>query len=318
MEVYQAKQWMRWCAVGLLISGCGMALGHALFGHTMVDVLYEGSTGTFLDGIIEGQNIHPLEHYYAVVDRLVLKASVALCLLAWGLLGFSCPSSTWVLGLLLATDLIFIILDVLYGAAAGFDHSDFSIGIEWGYAETFQYVKEFGLLVCFLLLFRHSPHVIFLGWQALFLYLLLDDSLSIHERLGRAIAQFFHLSPMAGLRARDFGELAVSAFFGSLILSLLSFGYYYAPHVLRRMSWHLFVLLSLLVLFGVIVDMVHMMMVPYQRMYAIFEVVEEGGEMVTMSAIAWYVHRLTTDSGLTPLHGHHVAESESGGLWRDV
>ena len=31
MEVCQAKKWMRRCALGLFISGCGMALGYALF-----------------------------------------------------------------------------------------------------------------------------------------------------------------------------------------------------------------------------------------------------------------------------------------------
>ena len=128
MDVCQAKHWMRWCALGLLISGCGMALGHALFGHTMVDVLYEGSTGTFLDGIIEGQNFHPVEHYYAVVDRGVLKIVVRLCLLACGLLGFSFSSSTWLLVLFLSVDMLFTILECIYGLSAGFYSSDLAIG----------------------------------------------------------------------------------------------------------------------------------------------------------------------------------------------
>jgi hypothetical protein len=75
------KTWTRWCAIGLFISGSGMALGSALFGHTLIDVLYEGATGTFLDRIITGQHVHPVEHYYAVADQRILTMSVALCLL---------------------------------------------------------------------------------------------------------------------------------------------------------------------------------------------------------------------------------------------
>jgi hypothetical protein len=31
------------------------------------------------------------------------------------------------------------------------------------------------------------------------------------------------------------------------------------------------------------------------RLYTILSTVEEGGEMVTVSVIAWYLHRLTID-----------------------
>jgi hypothetical protein len=103
MELGQANTWTRWCVIGLFISGCGMALGYVLFGHTLIDLLYEGLTSTFFDQIITGQHVHPIEHYYAALDRRVLKVVVLLCLLAWGLFGFSHTSSTWLLVLFLST-----------------------------------------------------------------------------------------------------------------------------------------------------------------------------------------------------------------------
>jgi hypothetical protein len=296
LDLGRAKARVRWCAIGLFITGGSMALGYALLGHTLVDVLYGGSTGTFLDGIITRQNTWPVEHYYTLAERRLLQVVVLLCLFAWGLLCFSCPSSTWVLGLLLATDLIFIILDVLYGAAAGVYRSDFAISRELGYGEMFQYVKEFGILLFFFLFFLQYPHLMGLGWQIFFLYIFLDDSLQIHERLGRAIAQSFHLSAVAGLRPKDFGELATSALFGFVILSLLSTGYYYASSALRKMFWPLFGLLIILVLCGVVLDMVQVMIGrSMRRMYTLVGIAEDGGEMVTISVIAWFVHRLTTE-----------------------
>jgi hypothetical protein len=297
LDVGRAQAWIRWCAIGLLISGGAIALGYVLVGHTVIHVLYEGSTGTWLDGIITGQHRHPIEHYYTVADRHILKGSVALGLLAWVLLGLSCASSTWVLVVLLSTDVLFILLECLYGATAGFPESDWWLGQDWGYAETFQYGKELGIVVVFFLFFLRHPHILSLGWQVLFLYLLLDDSLQIHERVGRAVARLVHTSWV-------FTDHVASAIFGSLILSLLSFGYYYAPSWFKRVSWPLFGLFTTLVLFGVVLDTVHQVIgrsVPL--LFRIGYVMEEAGEMVTFSLIAWYVHRLATEGP------HHVPSS---------
>ncbi len=91
---------------------------------------------------------------------------------------------------------------------------------------------------------------------------------------------------MVGLQAHDFGELAVSAFFGLLILILLSIGWYCACSGFRRISWHLLGLLSILVFIRVIFDMVHIMLDPSLQII-LFQVLEEGGEMITISVMAW-------------------------------
>jgi hypothetical protein len=298
METGQFKVWLRWCAIVLFISACGMALGHALFGHSLVDLLYKGSTGTFLDGIITGQQAHPIEYFYVELDRRVLSWGVRLVLLAWGLLAFSCTSSTLLLVMLLSTDVAFIVLECFYGATAGFHLSDFAIGQDWGYAETFQYVKELGIVIFFFLFLLRNPYLVSLGWQILFLYLLLDDALLIHERGGKFIAQHIFMAPETMLqgRVRVLSDHAVSVFFGSLILGFLSFGYYYAPKPLRRVSQHLFGLFIILILFGVLLDTVHQgFWALGPNLFKISYVVEEAGEMVMISVIAWYVHRLVTD-----------------------
>jgi hypothetical protein len=297
LGVGRAKAWIRRGAIGLLISGSAIALGYVLVGHTVIRVLYEGSTGTRLDGIIAGQHSHPIEHYYALADRRVL----ALGLLAWGLLGLSWASSTWVLVLLLSTDVLFILLECLYGATAGFAESSWWLGKDWGYAETFQYGKELGIVVVFFLFFLRHPHILSLGWQVLFLYLLLDDSLQVHERVGGSVARLLQTSWV-------FTDHVASAFFGSLILSLLILGYRSAPSCLRRVSWPFVGLFATLVLFGVVLDTIHQVIGrSVSILFRIGYLVEEAGEMVTISVIAWYVHRLTTE---WPHHSPQTSSSD--------
>jgi hypothetical protein len=277
------------CAIGLLIVGVATTLGYMVVGHTVIDVLYEGSTGTRLDRIIAGQHSHPIEHYYAFADRQVPSTSVSLGLFAWGLLSLSLASSTWALLLLLSTDAFFILFECLYGATAGYPESDWWLGRDWGYAESFQYAKELGIVVFFFRFFRGYPHLLSLGWLVLFLYLLLDDSLQIHEGVGRWVAPRLHTS-------WEFTDHVASALFGSLILGLLSLGYYCAPAWLRRVSWPLLGLFMTLVVFGVVVDTVGQVVHRSAPLiHWVGYVIEEAGEMVTISVIAWYVHRLATN-----------------------
>jgi hypothetical protein len=308
LDVGRAKARIRLCAIGLLISGGAIALAYVLVGHTVIQVLYEGSTGTWLDGIIEGQHIHPVEHYYALADRRVLEASVTLGVLVWVLLGLSCASSTWVLVLFLSTDVLFILLECLYGATAGFPSSNWWLGRDWGYAERFQYAKELGIVVVFSLFFLRHPHTLSLGWQVLFLYLLLDDAMQIHERVGESVARLLHTSWV-------FTDHVASVFFGSLILSLLGLGYRSAPSWLRRVSWPLFGLLITLVLFGVVLDTIHQVIArSAPTFFRIGYVVEEAGEMVTISVMAWYVHRLTGWPHSSPKPPHKREGDEGIGV----
>ena len=295
LAVSQVMSWIGRSALGLFISAGAIALGYAVAGHTAIDVLYDGSTGTWLDGIIVGQQRHPVEHYYALADARVLKVSVAMGLLAWGLLALSCAASTRVLVLFLATDLVFLLLECLYGFTAGLPLSDWWLGRDWGYAEMFQYAKELGIVVVFFLFFLRHPHVLTLGWQLLFLYLLLDDSQQIHERVGVFVGGLLDTSWV-------FTDHVASAFFGSVILGLLSLGYRSAPAWMREVSWPLLGLVVALAVFGVVLDTLHQ--VVDRSMPILFKIgypVEEAGEMVSISLIAWYVHRLATARD----HGRH-------------
>ncbi|NJP22040.1 MAG: hypothetical protein HC763_26925 [Hydrococcus sp. CRU_1_1] len=67
--------------------------------------------------------------------------------------------------------------------------------------------------------------MLYSAWSLLFGYLLLDDSWRIHEKWGFLISNKLGFTAAFGLRAGDFGEMLVSAFFGSVFFILIALGY---------------------------------------------------------------------------------------------
>jgi|SoiMetStandDraft_2_1073263.scaffolds.fasta_scaffold60051_2 hypothetical protein len=63
--------WLQWYFWGLMLSAFGVILFGIAFGHLAIDILYRGSTGTFLDSILTGREDNPLEYYYTMIDRLL-------------------------------------------------------------------------------------------------------------------------------------------------------------------------------------------------------------------------------------------------------
>lgn len=136
-------------------------------------------------------------------------------------------------------------------------------------------------------------HLVYFAWSLLFLYFLLDDSLQIHERLGSDLANYFEFQSVYQLRALDYGELVVSMFFGVFLFSFIGFSYLYSDSTAKLVSKHLFILVMFMVFFGVLVDMVHSA-IPWGK--SISGLIEDGGEMMIMSVILWYVFDLELSS----------------------
>jgi len=167
----------------------------------------------------------------------------------------------------------------------------YSLAKDRGYAEVFQYIKEYWIGLLFLYLAIKRRNFLYLSWSLLFGYLLLDDSFQIHEKLGSKVGSYFEFSPMLGLRAQDFGELIVSASFGSGFLGLIGLTYYFSDSSIKRTCRCLLVMLLVLVFFGIVMDMVDIM-VKSPVWSPILGTVEDGGEMLIMSVIAWFVFLL--------------------------
>ena len=196
--------------------------------------------------------------------------------------------STRFLFLLLIADLLFIAVHALYKMNV-FSNPLFSIEKDFGYAEVYQYIKEYWIAALLIIAAFNKRLLILVAWALLFGYFLLDDSLQIHETFGDYLARSLQIQPMFNLRAQDFGELIVSAAAGTVLFSFLGLAYLYSHSSAREVSRQLFLLVICMVFFGILVDMLQIA-IPWGR--TVWGMVEDGGEMVIMSVIVWYVYHI--------------------------
>lgn len=187
--------------------------------------------------------------------------------------------------LLLLTDLAFIFIHGVY--KMNFLSSPFfSIEKDLGYAEIYQYIKEYWIVLLLFLMALEKRHVIYFSWSILFIYLLFDDAFQIHEIIGYYLIGYLDLQPKFLLRAQDFGELSVSLFFGILLFSFVGVAYFFSSRKAKQISKRLFILVMVLAFFGIIMDML-VIAIPWGK--PIMILIEDGGEMLIMSVIVWYL-----------------------------
>ncbi len=205
--------------------------------------------------------------------------------------------------ILLSIDLIFVILHYINALTPLLDSDRFSIGIDNGYAEIFQYTKFFSVIVFLIYILKKTNTIQYLAWIILFGYLLIDDSIRIHDRFGSHVALKLNFDPPFGLRLMDLGELAVSVFSGIILISIIFWAYQKGSLLFRSVSRDLFLLLFILVFFGVGMDMIHMIIIDkvpenmLRGVNSLLGLFEDGGEMVSLSFILWYTYFVKIKEG---------------------
>lgn len=197
-------------------------------------------------------------------------------------------NSNKLLFLLISADLVFVTMHVIYLNAV-LTNPLLSIEMDRGYAEIYQYVKEYWIILMLLLLAVKNGKAIFLAWSILFMYLLMDDAMQIHERLGSFFADYFEIRPALNLRAQDFGELGVSLLFGSLLFLMIGIVHWLSDTLSKHVSRNLFLLVMSIAFFGVFVDMAQIA-IPWGKQVS--GMLDDGGEMIIMSVAVWYVFGL--------------------------
>lgn len=200
------------------------------------------------------------------------------------------PSSNrlFYLYLFLATDFAFIIVYAFYAYSDLITSVLFSLEQDRGYAEVFQYIKEYWIAILLLLLALNKRSLLYLGWSLLFFYLLLDDSLEIHEWLGGKISYRLGIPPAFNLRPIDFGEMIVSGSVALFFFIFLGLNYRFGDRFSRDTSRNLIGMLFALAICGIIFDMLHIA-VQFPALDPIFIILEDGGEMIVMSVITWFI-----------------------------
>lgn len=198
------------------------------------------------------------------------------------------------LALLISADVVFIVVHLIHSYTGILPGDEFSLGSDSGYAENFLYVKEFWIFLMLVFKWVRNSTLVYLSWSLLFGFLLIDDSLSLHERIGNTIASQLGIQPMFGLKPQDYGELGFFIFYSLVFLLIIGGAYYFSDTIGKRMSRILFAMLLILSIFGVFFDMIHSIFFENPRVGPFFGLVEDGGEMVVMSVIAWFVFRLSS------------------------
>jgi len=219
---------------------------------------------------------------------------------------------------LLALDLCFMGLHVLHKTVPAFGDPTFSLEQERGLAEYFQYAQEFIILAGLVAAGRRRRARVYFAWALLFLFFLLDDSLAIHEHLADWTRDTLHLAggappPAPGappdlrqFQGRNYGEMLIYAAYAVVLLLPLVVGYMRTRDREARAASRC--LIALLLVFGFFaggVDALHGVLVFIKQsrgelpraVTGMTTLLEDGGEMVTMSVIAWFALSLV---GKTP------------------
>lgn len=204
--------------------------------------------------------------------------------------------STAILIVLLAIDLVFIAVSIAFDLGYVQDKR-LAIYTDRGFAEFFQYGKFLWIALAFFIMLILQRQLIYGVGSFLFAFLLLDDSQEIHENVAgwivRSLGKYHGNMPFLGLRNQDLGELLFAAALGTTVIGLGILAYRKGSPAARRVCIHLLVAILALAFVGVFIDMIAIM-VEEQFLWLdiVMVTLEDGGEMVVVSVIAWYGYRL--------------------------
>jgi hypothetical protein len=195
------------------------------------------------------------------------------------------PAATLLLACALAGDAAFVLLHIAH-SATGFLGEDALVYQDGGYAEWFQYLKYASVLAMTLYLFARSGNTAYITLAVVAAFLLVDDSLMLHEHGGDEIGAALPFDSLGGLRAEDFGELAVYASFGAVFLVAAIAGHLRQDVEGRRFLLGFYAIVVALAFFAVGMDMVRMI---GEDVLPGLGLIEDGGEMVVTSVLLVFV-----------------------------
>jgi len=131
-----------------------------------------------------------------------------------------------------------------------------------------------------------------------FTYFLFDDALQIHELVGRHFANRLNFIPPLNLRLQDFGELIVYAIIGIFLFTIIIWAYSSSNVTFKKVSKNLLLLIFILAFFGIFIDMLQSALHKYIHEFGLLE---DAGEMFTVSVILWYVFNIAFNRNVTEI-----------------
>jgi len=164
-----------------------------------------------------------------------------------------------------------------------------NIDRDWSAGETLSYVKWVLMALVFSLAYMRKRETMFLSLVIAVLILLADDSMQLHETYGPNVVQALRLYDIFGSAASTVGPLFVWAALGVGVLTSVLIGWRTASRELKRALYPVFGLFFAVVFFAVGIDAVHELVTVPKVIQGVLGIVEDGGEMLVMTALLRYV-----------------------------
>jgi hypothetical protein len=160
----------------------------------------------------------------------------------------------------------------------------FSLASNTGFAQAFNSAQTLLLIALLLGLARRTREVLYLSLAVVFVLVLLDDALAINQLLGSPLVRALGLVDHPRLLAQSLAEMLVYGALAVPVLALLGLGWLHASPAQRRAGAAFVLLLALLAFFATVMDLIHLAFIKsFRGSRLVLEVLEEGGEMATLS-----------------------------------
>jgi len=190
------------------------------------------------------------------------------------------------LGTLLVADLAFIAVFVTYAIAEHYGMRDslfhgnvkFSF-VDGSYPEIYGYVKEAFLTLLFVAAYARTRQAVYLALALLFAICALDDSMALHEAMGRYLAATTGVS-------QSTGGLVGWSLLGSIPMLAIIAAYRRSDPTSRRHAEAALLAFAILLFFAVGMDLVHSVVEQYVSGFqTILTLLEDGGELLALTLL---------------------------------
>ena len=209
------------------------------------------------------------------------------------------PAATFLL-LLISADLAFIVLHLVNVETGWLRGVPISLEADGGLPETYQYIKTFWIALSMASTFWRTRVGLYGAWAVVFSFLLIDDAGQIHERVGKWLGRSYQLPVAFGLRPEDIGEQLFAALVGASMLALVGFASWRGSGQSKSVSRDILCLVVALAFVGVAVDALHVIAYVHRSLLAqVLLVIEDGGEMLVISALTAYAFHVASHGGRT-------------------